>query len=140
VDKCPQADIPYRSPDLDRADKEFRVSELVEAVEGVFGQQPPSFEQRLIDQFLDADQKQFMFCVPERTMLRELPHGADDEKAIRAGLLGGRTHHARAGPVASNEFIRRKAFGERDCTPRLAQTRSRSSVYSSVSRRPPCRR
>ena len=86
MDKCPQADIPCRPPELDCADKEFRVSELVEAVEGVFGRQPPSFEQRLIDQFLDADQKQFMFRVPERAMLRELPYGADDEKAIRAGL------------------------------------------------------
>jgi len=131
VDKRPQADIPCRSPDLERADKEFRVSELVEAVEGVFGRQPPSFEQRLIDQFLDADQKQFMFCAPERAMPRELPYGADDEKAIRAGLLGGRTHHARAGSVASDEFIRRKAFGERDCRPRLAQMQTTASIFRS---------
>jgi hypothetical protein len=88
VDKRPQADIPCRPPELDRADKEFRVTELVEAEEGAFGRQPPSFEQRLIDQFLDADQKQLMFRAPERAMLRELPYGADDEKAIRAGLLG----------------------------------------------------
>ena len=58
---------------LDRADKEFRVTQLVEAVGGLFGRQPPSFEQRLIDQFLDGDQKQFMFCVPKRATLREPP-------------------------------------------------------------------
>jgi hypothetical protein len=73
--------------DQNNADKEFRVSELVEAVEEVFGRQPLSFEQRLIDQFLDADQKQFMFCVPERATLRELPYGADDEKNVRSGLI-----------------------------------------------------
>ena len=73
--------------DQNGADKEFRVSELVDSVESVFGRQPQGFEQKLIDQFLDTDQKQFLFCVPERATLKELPYGADDEKSIRAGLL-----------------------------------------------------
>ena len=73
--------------DPNGADKEFRVSELLDSVETVFGRQPQGLEQKLIDQFLDQDQKQFMFCVPERATLREIPYGADDEKAIRAGLL-----------------------------------------------------
>ena len=73
--------------DQNGADKEFQVSELVDSVESVFGRQPQDFEQKLIDQFLDTDQKQFLLCVPDRATLRELPYGADDEKSIRAGLL-----------------------------------------------------
>jgi len=73
--------------DQNGADKEFRVSELIDSVESVFGRQPQGFEQKLIDQFLDTDQKQFLFCVPERTALKELPYGGDDERSIRAGLL-----------------------------------------------------
>lgn len=72
--------------DQNGADKEFTVSQLIDTVEGVLGRQGQMFEQKLIDQFLDPEQKEFMICVPERASLKELNYGSEDEKNVRVGL------------------------------------------------------